>query len=150
MSWLFAPRCCWVVSLFFLSRLSEAPAPGSVACVQTSPLPQKKIGRRFFSEGGGTSVHRLLGAVRLRRPYSHRSWTPSFLLAQKSAQQMKWLDFNQYWTKLNCNQERMKYRFRIKKGWKDLYLFLLQFIRELTWKTTTVYFLYKIVSWDGS
>ena len=37
----------------------------TIACVQTSPLPQKKIGRRnvsspdFFSEGGKTSVHRL-------------------------------------------------------------------------------------------
>ena len=36
-----------------------------LACVQTSPLPQKKIGRRvfspdFFCEGAGTSVHRLL------------------------------------------------------------------------------------------
>ena len=149
MSWLFAPRCCWFVSHFFLSCLSQAPATGSVA-VYRRPLPQKKIGRRFFSEGGGTSVHRLLGALRLRRPYSHRSWTLRFLLAKKSAQQIKWLDYNQNLTKLNCNQERMKYRFRIKKGWKDLYLFLLQFIRELTWKMATVYFLYKIVSWDGS
>ena len=32
----------------------------TLACVQTSLLPQKKIGRRVFSEGGGTSVHRLL------------------------------------------------------------------------------------------
>ena len=45
-----------------------------------------------------------LGAVRLRRPYSHRSWTPSFLLAQKSAQQIKWLDYNENLT-------------AIKRGW---------------------------------
>ena len=39
----------------------------SIACVQTSPLPQKKLGEEtllfsllpIFSEGGGTSVHRL-------------------------------------------------------------------------------------------
>ena len=34
-----------------------------VACVQTFPLPQKKTGEEsllpIFSEGGGTSVHRL-------------------------------------------------------------------------------------------
>ena len=34
-----------------------------LACVQTSPLPQKKSGEEtllpIFSEGGGTSVHRL-------------------------------------------------------------------------------------------
>ena len=57
-----------------------------------------------------------LGAVRLRRPYSHGSWTPSFLLAQKSAQQIKWLDYNQNLTAIKrledkispLNQEGMK------------------------------------------
>ena len=31
-----------------------------LVCVQTSPLSQKKKIDYFFSEGGGTSVHRLL------------------------------------------------------------------------------------------
>ena len=31
----------------------------NVACVQTSPLPQKKSGEEIFSKGAGTSVHRL-------------------------------------------------------------------------------------------
>ena len=36
-----------------------------MACVQTSPLPQKKSGDPLpiFSEGGGTSVHMLSPAV---------------------------------------------------------------------------------------
>ena len=36
----------------------------AVACVQTSPHPQKKKNRKrlpIFSKGGGTSVHRLAG-----------------------------------------------------------------------------------------
>ena len=46
MSWLFAPRCCWVVSLFFLSRLSQAPAAGS--CKTETALFTQKLDSEFF------------------------------------------------------------------------------------------------------
>ena len=51
-----------IAVLFPVFAISPIKRP--VACVQTSPLPQKKSGKRlffsrFFSEGGGTSVHRL-------------------------------------------------------------------------------------------
>ena len=44
----------------FQSNWTSGNWSWNLACVQTSPLPQKKSGDDFFSEGGGTSVHRLL------------------------------------------------------------------------------------------
>ena len=47
----------------FFRVLVHCKAPRTVndmvACVQTSPHPQKKSGEDIFSVGGGTSVHRL-------------------------------------------------------------------------------------------
>ena len=52
-----------------------------VACLQTSPLPQKK----FFSEGGGTSAHRL--RWELLRPFARSKKFDRFQTLSNNSQQ---------------------------------------------------------------
>ena len=59
---------------FFLILWTDRPSYFRIACVQTSPLPQKKSGEKklsllpIFSEGVGSSVHRLTLAPRFVHP----------------------------------------------------------------------------------